>query len=45
MLTKLFNLSYNTLKDAFEYLGGKLENLKNQIRSTVDRDIIQCLNV
>ena len=40
MLIKLVNLSYNTIKDAFEHLVGKLGDLTNQIREKLTREII-----
>ena len=43
MFIELVNLSYNTLKDAFEHHGGICGDLLNQRRETSSRDIIQLL--
>ena len=43
MFTELVNLSYNTLKDAFEHLGGKIGDLLNQRGETASREIILIL--
>ena len=42
-LIKLLRQSPNTIKDAFEHLGGKLAELTNTQRDTVAREIIRIL--
>ena len=45
MIIYFIDLSENTLKDAFVWLGRKLGYLSNQIISTVSMDIIWHLDV
>ena len=40
MFVNIFNLSSNTIKDAFTHIRGKLGKLPNQRRKTLSRDII-----
>ena len=40
-LIQLIQQSYNTIKDAFVHIGGKLAELPNQIRDTAAIEIIR----
>ena len=40
MFIEIINLSSKTLKDTFVHLRGKLGDIQNQRRPTVDREII-----
>ena len=42
-LIKLIQKLSNTIKDAFAYIGGKLDELPNQIRDTVAIEMIQIM--
>ena len=42
-LIQLLQQSPNTIKDAFVRIGGKLDELPNQIRDTIAREMIQIM--